>query len=413
MHTSLDRKSSSLSTPLVPGYSPSVRVLMLSWDFPPRVTGGNAAHVHGLSQALADAGHDVVVLTPAMRRPDPAVEYVGRVRVLRADVGLPHIPDDRQLAIAASANHALTQAVFDAGSPLTGWMPDIVHGHDWRIGWAADTIARHHGVPFILTMHGTERVRHGGNLPEGDPTDVNSIEWWLAFRADRLVASTRFMVDQLVTFFELAPEQVVRVPNGIDPTLWAGHDRPTDRQPLIVSWGRVQYEKGFQVLARAMTTLRHRVPDVSCVIAGRGSYLPELQTQIDVEGVSDLIELPGFVHDAELRHLVQRAGCVVLPSLYEPFGLVALEALAAGAPLIVARTGGLAELIVDTDAGLTFEPGNPDDLAHCVELVLRDPALAQQLTTNAQRLIETKYSWGAIASSVVHVYDAATIHRTR
>lgn len=396
-----------------PGYSPLVRVLMLSWDFPPRVTGGNAAHVHGLSQALAEAGHDVVVLTPARTHALSTSEHLGRVRVLRADIDLPHIPDERYLAIAASANHGLAQLVLDADSPLKGWKPDIVHGHDWRIGWAADTVARHHGVPFVLTMHGTERVRHGGNLPDGRPTDVNSIEWWLAFRADRLIASTRFMVDQLVTTFELAPEQVVRVPNGIDPTLWAGHDRPTDRDPLVVSWGRVQYEKGFQVLARAMTTVRHRVPDVSCVIAGRGSYLPELQTQIDVEGVSDLIELPGFLGDAALRDLVQRAGCVVLPSLYEPFGLVALEALAAGAPLIVARTGGLAELIVGTDAGLTFEPGNPDDLAHCVELVLRDKTLAHQMTTNARRLIETKYAWDAIATAVVHVYDAAVLHRTR
>jgi len=390
-----------------------VRVLMLSWDFPPRVTGGTAAHVHGLSQALADAGHDVVVLTPSSHRSASTPEHVGGVRVLRADVGLPHIPEGRRLAIAASANHALTQLMTDVDSPLAGWVPDIVHGHDWRIGWAADTIARLHGAPFILTMHGTERVRHGGNLPEGDPTDINSIEWWLAFRADRLIASTRFMVDQLVTTFELAPEQVVRVPNGIDPALWAGHDRPTDREPLVVSWGRVQYEKGFQVLARAMTAVRHRIPEVSCVIAGRGSYLPELQTQIDVEGVSDLIELPGFLSDEALRHLVQRAGCVVLPSLYEPFGLVALEALAAGAPLIVARTGGLAELIVGTDAGLTFEPGNPDDLAHCVELLLRDKRLSHQLTTNARRLIETKYAWDAIGASVVNVYDAAVMLRAR
>ena len=89
----------------------------------------------------------------------------------------------------------------------------------------------------------------------------------------------------------------------------------------------------------------------------------------------------------------------------------ALEALAAGAPLIVARTGGLAELIVDTDAGLTFEPGNPEDLAHVVEMVLRDSALAQQLAENARRLIETKYAWNAVAKSVAHVYDAAIAYR--
>jgi glycogen(starch) synthase len=388
-----------------------VRVLMLTWDFPPRETGGTAAHVYGLSHALADAGHDVVVLTIADRGADAVAERTDRVRVMRAAIGLPHIPAERYLALTASADHALVQLALDADSPLAGWRPDIVHGHDWRVGWAADTIARHHGVPFVLTMHGTERVRHGGNLPIGEPTDVNSIEWWLAFRADRLIASTRFMVDQLVTGFELAPEQVVRIPNGIDPDLWDGHDRQIDREPLIVSWGRVQYEKGFQVLARAMTTLRTRVPNVSCVIAGRGSYLPELQTQIDVEGVSDLIELPGFLSDDELRELVHRAGCVVIPSLYEPFGVVALEALAAGAPLIVARTGGLAELIVDTDAGLTFEPGNPDDLAHIVEMVLRDSTLARQLTTNARQLIERKYAWGAVATSVVHVYEVAITYR--
>lgn len=390
---------------------PGVRVMMLTWDFPPRETGGTAAHVFGLSRALANAGHDVVVLTIADRRADTSAEQGGRVTVLRAEVDLPHIPAERYLALTASADHALTQLALDADSPIAGWRPDVVHGHDWKVGWAADTLARHHGVPFILTMHGTERVRHGGNLPMGEPTDVNSIEWWLAFRADRLIASTRFMVDQLVTGFELSPEQVTRIPNGIDPELWDGHDRPTDREPLIVSWGRVQYEKGFQVLARAMTTLRARVPDVSCVIAGRGSYLPELQTQIDVEGVSDLIALPGFLSDDDLRSLVHRAGCVVIPSLYEPFGVVALEALAAGAPLIVARTGGLAELIVDTNAGLTFEPGNPDDLANSVDLVLRDRALAQQLTENARHLIETKYAWDAIAVSVVDLYENSITQR--
>ncbi len=378
---------------------------MLTWEFPPRRTGGTVAHVDGLCRALADAGHEVVVLTSAHRHADVRAEQSGRIRVLRAEVDMPHIPEERYLALTASADHALVQLATDADSPLAGWRPDIVHGHDWQVGWAADTLARHHAVPFVLTMHGTERVRHGGNLPIGEPTDVNSIEWWLAFRADRLIASTSFMVDQLVTGFELDPAQVVRIPNGIDPALWGGHDRPADREPLVVTWGRVQYEKGFQVLARSMTKLRGQVPGVSCVIAGRGSYLPELQTQIDVEGVSDLIELPGFLSGPDLRELVHRAGCVVIPSLYEPFGLVALEALAAGAPLIVARTGGLAELIADTGAGVTFEPGNPDDLADAIERVLQDGELAQELTRQAQDLIETKYAWDAVATSVVDVYD--------
>ena len=142
---------------------------------------------------------------------------------------------------------------------------------------------------------------------------------------------------------------------------------------MVLTWGRVQYEKGFQVLARAISALRSRVPDVECIIAGRGSYLPELQSQVDIEGVSDIVRLVGFVSDVKLRDLVHRAGCVVIPSLYEPFGIVGLETLAGGAPLIAARTGGLAELIDGTGAGLLFEPGNADELAVCIERGARRP----------------------------------------
>lgn len=383
---------------------------MLSWDYPPRATGGTAAHVAGLSAALGAAGHEVVVLTLADRRADLAAEASGNVRVVRSDIDLPWLPANEMLARTASANHSLTKSGASIDRDIGGWRPDVIHAHDWRVGWAADTLASIHDVPFVLSMHGTERVRHGGHLPPGVPTDISSVEWWLAFRADRLISSTKFMVGQLVTGFELAPELVERIPNGVDPALWTRHTdgaedgtRP-ERTQHVVSWGRVQYEKGFQVLARAMHQLRGRVPDVRCTIAGHGSYLPELQTQIDVEGVSDLIELPGFLRDGALLDLVQGAGCVVIPSLYEPFGVVALEALAAGSPLIVAHTGGLAELVDGTGAALTFEPGNADDLSDCIERVLSDPEFAEQLTERAHELVKRRFAWDAIAAETAEVY---------
>jgi glycogen(starch) synthase len=391
-----------------------MRVMMLTWEFPPETSGGIGAHVAGLSRALVDAGHEVVVLTVDERRRPPVVERTddGLV-VLRAWVGgLPWLPPTEPIARTASANHALVALTAHLATELGGWSPDIVHGHDWRVGWAADTLAAIHRVPFVLTMHGTERIRHGGNLPQGAPSDINSIEWWLAFRADRVVASTRFMVEQLVTSFELPHEQVVRVPNGIDPAAWhAGVPGGGGREPLVLSWGRVQYEKGFQVLARAMQLLRGRVPGIACTIAGRGSYLPELQTQIDVEGVSDLVDLPGYVQDDELHTLLARAGCVVIPSLYEPFGLVALEALAAGAPLVVAHTGGLAEMVDGTSAALTFEPGNPDELADRIEEVLADAQLAAELTDHAEHVVTRRYAWPAIAEATAEVYEGVRTAR--
>ena len=114
------------------------------------------------------------------------------------------------------------------------------------------------------------------------------------------------------------------------------------------------------------------------MIVGRGTYLPELQSQIDIAGVGNLIEVPGYLPDDDLRAAIHRAGCVVIPSLYEPFGVVALEALAGGAPLIVADTGGLAELVGGTGSALLFEPGNADELANCIERVLTDDDLADE-----------------------------------
>lgn len=383
---------------------------MLSWEYPPLVVGGIAAHVEGLATALVRAGHDVVVCTlhqPGVPDHVPDDEVVDGVRVLRADAALPWLPDDHLVARMASANHQLVQLVGQLGD----WRPDVVHAHDWLTAWAGDTLKVLCGVPLVATVHATERGRHGGHLPPGLPGAINSVEWWLTYQARELIACSRFMVREVVQGFELPPGKVHLVPNGVAVDRWLSATGPVparEREPLVVAWGRIQYEKGFQVLAQAIGELRHRVPGIRCVIAGRGTYLPELQTHIDVEGVSDVVQLAGFVPDDELRDLLARAGCVVIPSLYEPFGIVALEGMAAGAPTIVARTGGLAEIVDGTDAGLLFEPGNAHELADRIAEVLADPTLAERLRGNAATLLRSTYTWDAIAASTVDVYRRAT-----
>jgi glycogen(starch) synthase len=384
---------------------PAVRVLMFTWEYPPSSTGGTAAHVDGLSHALVRLGHEVVVVTRRMPATDPD-SVQGGVRLLRCDVDLPWIPDDL-VASTASANHALVGSL----GLLADWRPDIVHAHDWQVAWAADVTSTLFDVPMVTRFHGTERGRHGGHLGPGVSETINSIEWWQASRSRRVIASTKLLVRDIIEGFELHPDTVRRIPGGIDPAWWraAGPDEvvPSVREGLVLAWGRVQYEKGFQVLARAMAALRYRVAGVECVIAGWGSYLPELQSQVDLAGVGDVVDLAGFVTDDELRAAIHRAGCVVIPSLYEPFGIVALEALAGGAPLIVADTGGLAELVGGTGSALTFEPGNANDLADCIEQVLTDRALAASLVRRGEEILEATYSWDAIATRTVAVYHDA------
>jgi len=376
---------------------------MLSWEYPPLVIGGISAHVEGLAQAMVRAGHEVVVLS--LHHPGaPDDDTVNGVRILRARTDLPWIPEPDIVARMASANHQIVQLAAQLGD----WRPDVVHAHDWLVAWAGDTLKALWGVPLVATIHATERGRHGGHLPPGTPAAINAAEWWLTYQASQVICCSRFMAREVLEGFELPMDKLHLVPNGVDPSLWAPVDADAvAREPLVLSWGRVQYEKGFQVLAGAMAALRYKVPGIRCVIAGRGSYLPELQMQIDVEGVSDLVQLAGFVPDDDLRALLHRAGCVVIPSLYEPFGIVALEAMAAGAPTIAARTGGLAEIVEGTGAGLLFEPGSRDQLATLVEEVLSDPAVAQELRANADRLLEERYSWDAIAASTITVYRMA------
>lgn len=378
---------------------------MLSWEFPPTAAGGTAAHVDGLSHALQGLGHDVVVVT----RRAPGTErdaMLDDVRVIRADVDLPWL-DENPVANIASANHALVAAA----ASLDGWRPDIVHAHDWQTAWASDVIGTIAGAPIVTTFHGTERGRHGGHLKPGASTEINSVEWWQAYRSRRMTAATKLMVREIVDGFEVDPGHVTRIPGGIDPAWWRAVDpdevQVAGRSGLVLAWGRVQYEKGFQILARAVGQLRYRIGGLECTIAGRGSYLPELQSQVDVAGVGDIIELPGFVSDSQLRAATHRAGCIVIPSLYEPFGVVALEALASGAPLIVADTGGLAELVGGTGSALLFEPGNADQLADCIERVLTDQMLADELVERGHQLLEATYSWDAIATRTLNVYSEA------
>jgi glycogen(starch) synthase len=380
-------------------YRSLVRVLMLTREFPPASIGGVAAHVDGLAGALARAGHEVVVFGVDNDGDLPTRSVtVDGVRVMRARTDLPWLPDDDEVLRTSSAN---TQMVALAAH-IDDWRPDVVHAHDWHTAWAGDTLSTLFAVPLVATFHSTERGRHGGHVPEGASSAINAVEAWLAYRSTAQICCSRFMMRELLE--GLDPANVQLVPNGVDPRVWEPSGAIA-REPLVLAWGRVQYEKGFQVLAQAMALLRGRVPGIRCVIAGRGSYLPELQSQVDIEGVSDLVNLAGFVPDDELRSLLHRAGCVVIPSLYEPFGIVALESLAAGAPTVAARTGGLAEIIEGTDAALLFEPGNARQLAAAIERVLNESALANDMQNRGRDVLRSRFSWDAIATSTTAVYE--------
>jgi glycogen(starch) synthase len=376
---------------------------MLSWEFPPLVVGGISPHVEGLATSLVEQGHDVAVLT--LHHPDVPddADHQG-VRVLRARADLPWLPEDLFVARMATANHHLVALT----ERLDGWRPDLVHAHDWLVAWAGDTLCTLWDRPLVATIHATERGRQGGHVPPGQPAAINSIEWWLTYESRRVITCSRFMQEEVLHAFSLPPAKVDVVPNGVDPDEWApppGIARTGGDDPVIVAWGRVQYEKGFQTLIQALPEVRLSVPGVRAVIAGKGGYLEELRALAHRCGVADIVEFPGFVPDDDLKRMLHEAACAVIPSSYEPFGIVALEALAAGAPLVASRAGGLGEVLEDTGAATLFNPGDAGALAGALRRLLHDPVLALQQQAVGFRLLAERYTWDAIAQATVPVYE--------
>ncbi|WP_422733048.1 glycosyltransferase family 4 protein [Micromonospora sp. WMMD558] len=389
------------------------RVLMLSWEYPPVLVGGLGRHVHALSVALAAAGHEVTVVT---RHADgaPLEEYADGVRIVRAaedPVTFP-LATSSLLAWTMAFNHTLTRAALRATE--TGGY-DVIHAHDWLVAHTAITLGEHLGLPLVTTIHATEAGRHQGWLPEEMNRTIHGIEHWLSNAATRVITCSGYMRDQVTTLFEVPAGDVDVVPNGVDDRAW--HARPravasararfAGDGPLIGYAGRLVYEKGVQHLVRAVPYLRRRHPGLRVLIAGDGPYREELVDQARGLHLHDTVRFAGFLDSTQLPAVLGATDATVVPSLYEPFGMVALEAAAAGAPLAVAATGGLAEIVEPGVTGVTFPHSDPDALAGAVDQLLADEVFARRVARRARAMVGERYGWATIAARTAGTYAAA------
>ena len=382
------------------------RILMLSWEYPPLLVGGLGRHVHALATTLAAAGHEVTVVT---RHAPGALleEYTEGVRVIRA-------PDDppvfdtgggNLLAWAMAFNHTLTRAALRAAR--TGRY-DVVHAHDWLVAHSAVTVRDHLDIPLVATVHATESGRHQGWLPAAHNRTIDDIERWLATEAVRTIVCSDYMKREVERLFGVPADRSDVVYNGVDALRWrarpravaAARTRYAGDGPLISFAGRLVYEKGVQHLLTAVPLLREKHPDLRVVIAGDGPYRTELE-DLATPGVT----FAGFLGGHELTALMGASDCYVVPSIYEPFGMVALEAAAAGTPVAVADTGGLTEIVEHGVTGVKFAPGDPAALAAATGAVLADRDYARSLALRARQRVRDDFNWPAIAAQTLAVYD--------
>jgi glycogen synthase len=383
-------------------------VLILSWEYPPIVEGGLARHVRKLAEELVAGGLDVHVLTRGRERDLPEEVRAG-VRVHR--VGEPSMPRDLDAFVAWI--ETMNDHMLAAGRALGGGF-DLVHGHDWLVARAAGALADDLGVPYLTTIHATEYGRHQGWVDKHPQSYIHGVESWMARRAERVIACSHYMRGHVADVFGVEEAKVTVIPNGIDPAdlqptgdleaLRARFAAPEEKLVLLV--GRLVYEKGFQLALEALggrSGVVRRVGGVRFLVAGSGTHEQELERQARRLGLLRYGTFMGWIGDDVLHSLYRIADLCVVPSIYEPFGLVALEAMASGCPCIVADTGGLREVVPNDDVGLRFRSRDPRSLAEMVERVLVDDGLRDRLVAEASEHV-LRFDWTDVAGRTAAVY---------
>jgi glycogen synthase len=397
------------------------RVLLLTWEYPPVIEGGLARHVRKLAEGLVRQGVAVDVLTRGLggescsplRPTDQAGVMVHRVPE-------PSWPRDLHRFVAWVER--MNEDMLAAGRALAGEHEyELVHGHDWLVARAAARLADDLAVPYVTTIHATEHGRHQGWVQDPPQSHIHAVERWMAARADGVIVCSYYMRGHVADIFDIDEARIAVIPNGIDPSELqpVGDLRALRRefaapeQKLVLLVGRLVYEKGFQLALDAMPGVVDRVKNVRFLVAGSGTHEHELKAQAERLGLFEHGSFLGWIGDDALHSLYRIADLCVVPSIYEPFGLVALEAMASGCPCIVADTGGLREVVpVGERVGLRFNGGDAVHLGVMIERLLVDDELRERLVAEASEHV-LRFDWDDIAARTRAVYAERGRHGRR
>jgi glycogen(starch) synthase len=384
-----------------------LRALILSWEYPPLIEGGLARHVRKLAEGLAQQGVEAHVLARGLEESPPEEELEG---VLIHRVREPERP--RELAEFVTWIERMNADMLAAGVEVGDRHDfDVVHGHDWLVASAGDHLAKRFRAPFVVTIHATEYGRHQGWVDKHPQSYIHGVERWMANRAEQVITCSAYMREHVADVFGLEERPISVIPNGIDPselvpvadldTLRASFARPDERLVLLV--GRLVYEKGFQLALEALPGLIERLGDVRFIVAGSGTAEGELRQQAHQLGLDEHGAFLGWIGDDVLHSLYRIADLTVVPSIYEPFGLVALEAMASGCPCLVADTGGLREVVPNEDVGLRFRSRDPRSLGQMAERLLTDELLRDRLVAEASEHV-LSFDWSDVVRQVRGIY---------
>jgi glycogen synthase len=392
------------------------RVLLLSWEYPPVIEGGLARHVRKLAEALTRRGLTVDVLTRGAGAAASSMSSEERGGVTVYRVPEPGWPRDLDRFVAWVQQ--MNRDMLAAGLALAGEHSyDLVHGHDWLVADAAAALSERLELPYVTTIHATEHGRHQGWVQEQPQAHIHGVERWMAQRAQAVIVCSHYMRGHVADIFDIDERRIVVIPNGIDPSdLQPVDDLNALRrqfaapfQQLVLLVGRLVYEKGFQLALDALPGVIERVGHVRFLVAGSGTHEGELKAQAQRLGLGEHGQFLGWIGDDALHSLYRISDLCVVPSIYEPFGLVALEAMASGCPCIVADTGGLREVVPPGErVGLRFNGGDAEHLGLMIERLLVDQDLRDRLVVEASEHV-LRFDWDDISRRTLAVYSDLSV----
>ena len=391
-----------------------MRVIMLSWEYPPKIVGGISRHVYDLAHALVKQGIEVHVVT--CEHPGASAEEVeDGIHLYRVT---PSGPGNDFIHWVQLLNDAMLARADTLVAEILGkgdGIPLILHPHDWLAHYAAAALKHKYHLPLVATIHATEYGRNSGIK---GPTQeyINSVEGQLQNEAWRVIVCTEFMKRECEFALRTPWDKMDVVPNGVEAAKFKLPDfTPEEKaafraryaapeEKIIFFVGRMVREKGVQVLIEALPKVRWGYHDAKLLICGGGQrdHLVNLAAYL---GMERHVYFAGFVPDEDLMKIYSIIDIACFPSLYEPFGIVALEAMAAHVPVVVSDAGGLPEVVENNVTGITTYAGNPNSLADGLLKLLHEPDTAARMVAAAYERVQTTFNWHNIAAQTISVYD--------
>jgi glycosyltransferase involved in cell wall biosynthesis len=386
-----------------------LKVMMLTWEFPPRIIGGISPHIYYLSKNLAKNNVKVYVITCDFPGA-PQHEVVDGVEVFRIDSYKNPSPDFASWVYLMNVNMQKEAAVIVKS--LGG--VDVFHAHDWLVATAGIGLKHVFRKPLIATIHSTEIGRRNG-LHSDYEKMIHETEAWLTYEAWRVICCSNYMVSHVKWAFGLPEDKLIMIPNGVDVKeyeKYANVDLNSFRkkfalpeEKIVLFVGRLVYEKGIHVLINAAPKILEKV-NAKFVVVGNGYLKESLSALARKMGLAHKVLFTGFLDDETLRKLQKCADVAVIPSLFEPFGIVALEAMAAKSPVVASDAGGLSEIVEHDVTGVKVYPDNSDSLTWGVTRVLLDEKYASRLRENAYKKVKENFNWEKISQQTKNVYKS-------